>query len=99
MTPEETAQVVAGSRYTCTKGCHWTGLSRAHCHSCCSTFNTTNGFDAHRQATAGRNRCLNPATLVNKKTGALLLQERNGVWYARLHGERPQHWNPTKEDA
>jgi hypothetical protein len=98
-TPKQAAEIAAGSRLTHPCGAHWSGGSRAHCSGCGRLFNTVNGFDAHRQATAGRNRCLNPATLVNKNTGALLLQERDGVWYARLSGERPQHWNPTKEDA
>ena len=96
-TEKQEAEILAGSRLTHACGAHWSGPSRAHCSGCGSLFNTANGFDAHRQATAGRNRCLDPATLRNKKTGDLLLQQRDGVWYTRLNGAAPAHWNKESE--
>ncbi|MFI8448208.1 FDXHR family putative zinc-binding protein [Streptomyces erythrochromogenes] len=48
---------------SCSCGAWWTGLTRAHCAACHTTFSTDNAADKHRQGRFGIDRrCVDPAT-------------------------------------
>lgn len=42
----------------------WTGLRRAHCAACCTTFNSDSAAEKHRVGRPGIDRrCVDPATV------------------------------------
>lgn len=60
----------------------WSGLSAAHCcaSGCGRVFATVRLFDAHRHARGEHGGCLDPATLVNNRTGERIMFFRAGMW-------------------
>ena len=60
----------------------WTGVAAAHCAApgCHRTFSGPTAFDKHRVGTGERGRCSDPADLVNARTGAPVLEFRDGMW-------------------
>lgn len=62
-------------------GCdaEWSGLGRSHCSGCHRTYSAPGLFDRHRQATAGHNRCLDPARLRTKDGRPVMILD-NGLW-------------------
>lgn len=69
--------------FTC-GGCDatWGGVTRAHCGDCHRTFAGASGFDLHRSTRGEHGGCIDPATIVNRKTGSRVLELRNGLWSA-----------------
>jgi hypothetical protein len=66
---------------TCS-GCDttWTGLAAAHCGSCHETFSGAALFDRHRHARGDHGGCLDPATIINTRTGERIMYRRDGMW-------------------
>lgn len=61
---------------TCSKGCQWSGTSRAHCggdKGCHLTYNSPYVFDQHRRG----GRCLTP-----EEAGLEERQANNYIYYA-----------------
>lgn len=56
---------------TCSKGCKWSGLSRAHCGSCHTTFGGVTSFDRHRRG----GMCVKPEDigLIAKDNGEFVI--------------------------
>lgn len=55
----------------CNCGRTWTGLSQAHCTICHEHFSTVANFDRHKPSRSG---CMNPSTIVNRRTGKPVLK-------------------------
>ena len=68
-------------RITC-GGCTetWTALTACHCSGCHRTYAGVGMFDQHRSQYGERGSCLDPATLINQKTGEPLMFFREGMW-------------------
>lgn len=64
--------------------CHrtWTMTTKqAHCTVCCEHFSSPSAFDLHLRGVDDPVTCNHPSTVLNKKTGVLLLAQReDGVW-------------------
>lgn len=64
--------------------CHrtWKMTSKqAHCTVCCAHFSSPTAFDLHLGPIGQPVACMDPGTVINKKTGAyLLMQKEDGTW-------------------
>lgn len=74
-------------------GSHWTGLSRAHCASCCRTFSCDSAADKHRKGPYGGGRhCADPASMGlvarEKPYGELWAFSAPDGGYGALRGEQ-----------
>lgn len=67
---------------TCRCGASWTATGAAHCsaENCHRLFSTASLFDAHRSARGEHGTCLDPAALVNNRTGDRVMYFREGMW-------------------
>ena len=81
------------------RACHRTWkmtTKQAHCTVCCAHFSSPSAFDMHLGPYNEAVACLDPARVTNKKTGEILLVQReDGTW------TRPQKegWYPDADNG
>lgn len=63
------------SKARCGCGREWDGANQAHCTVCHRHFSTVANFDRHRPSYDG---CLDPAHIVNARTGQPVLKASEG---------------------
>lgn len=80
--------------------CHrtWPMTSKqAHCTVCCAHFSSPSAFDLHLGPYGQPVACLDPGTVVNRKTGAFLLAQREDGTWTRPQVSNDFHTYPADE--